>query len=176
MMSIAAAGAEIRSISVSLEAGRYHLNSATLIRASQDDLYAVLTDYDLFKKFTSAIVASNNVEPDTEGRPRFHTRMEGCVLFWCSTFVRNGYLLLAPRHDIVAIADPEQSDFEYSRERWRLSSEADGTLMIYDFEMEPRFWVPPLIGPYLIKRALKGGGIRAVNRIELLARGEEPAF
>ncbi|MFQ5548586.1 MAG: SRPBCC family protein [Woeseia sp.] len=169
-------GAELRSISVSLEAGRYHLNSVTLIHASQDDLYAVLTDYDLFKKFTSAIVASNDVEPDTEGRPRFHTRMEGCVLFWCSTFVRNGYLLLAPKHDIVAIADPEQSDFEYSRERWRLSSEANGTLMIYDFEMEPRFWVPPVIGPYLIKRALKGGGIRAVNRIELLARGEEPAF
>ncbi|MFQ6005452.1 MAG: hypothetical protein ACE5OQ_08100 [Woeseia sp.] len=169
-------GAEIRSISVSLDEGRYHLKSVTLIRASQDDLYAVLTDYDLFKKFTSAIVASNNVEPGADGRPRFYTRMEGCVLFWCMGFDRRGYLLLTPKHDIVAMADPAKSDFEYSRERWQLSMEGDGTLMIYDFEMKPRFWVPPVIGPYFIQRALKEGGYRAVNRIEILARGEEPTF
>ena len=102
--------------------------------------------------------------------------MEGCVLIWCRSFVRNGHLLLTPKRDIVAIADPEASDFEYSRERWQLESNGDGTMLTYDFEMVPRFWVPPVIGPYFIKRALKSGGSRAVNRIEALARGEEPDF
>jgi len=173
-LSINVGGAELRAISVTLEEGRYHLTSETLFGVSQDDLYAVLIDYELFKKFTSAIFASRNVAPGADGRPRFYTRMEVCVLFYCKIFVRNGYLLLTPKHDIVAVSDPDESDFKYSRERWRLSSEDDGTLMIYEFEMEPRFWVPPLFGPYFMKRALEAGAMRAVNRIEALARGEEP--
>jgi len=36
--------------------------------------------------------------------------------------------------------------------------------------MEPAFWIPPVIGPFLIQRALRKGAIRAVNRIELLAQ------
>lgn len=171
-----AAAAELRSIEVSEEGGRYHLVSESLFEVGQDDIYAVLINYELFKKFTSAIVESRNVEPDAYGRPRFYTRMEGCVLFYCQTFVRNGYLLLKPKHDIVAITDPEESDFEYSRERWRLRSEDGGTLMTYEFDMVPRFWVPPYIGPYYIKRALRSGSVRAINRIEALARGEEPDF
>ncbi len=176
ILFVDAGGAELRSVDVWMEDGRYHLTSESLIEASQDDLYAVLIDYEQFKKFTSAIVASRNVEPGEDGRPRFYTRMEGCVLLYCLTFVRRGYLLLTPKNDIVAVSEPEKSDFEFSRERWQLSSEGDGTVMIYEFEMEPRFWIPPFIGPYFIKRELKSGSIRAVNRIEALAHGEEPDF
>lgn len=168
-----ASGAELRSVKVWTEGGRYHLISESLIGASQDDLYAVLIDYEQFKKFTSAIVESRNVEPEEDGRPRFYTQMRGCVLLYCHTFVRRGYLLLTPKNDITAVSDPKKSDFEFSRERWRLSSEGDSTVMIYEFEMEPRFWIPPFIGPFYIKRALKSGSIRAVDRIEALARGEK---
>jgi hypothetical protein len=168
--------AELRSVEVWVEDGRYNLISETLINASPDDVYSVLIDYELFKKFTSAIVASNNEGPDEEGRPQFYTRMEGCVLFYCKSFERRGYLVLTPKHDIVAVSQPEKSDFDYSRERWRLNREDEGTVMIYEFEMEPRFWIPPVIGPFYIKRALKSGSVRAVNRIEALARGEEPSI
>lgn len=171
-----AGSAEVRSVEVLVEDGRYQLTSESVIDADQDDLYAVLTDYELFKKFTSAIVASKNVKPDPIGRPQFYTRMRGCVLIYCHTFVRRGYLVLKPNHDITAVSDPKKSDFEFSRERWRLSREGNSTLMIYEFEMEPRFWVPPFVGPYYIKRALKIGSIRVVDRIEALARGEEPGF
>lgn len=173
-LSMNTAAAELQSILVTFEEGRYHLTSEALFEVSKDDLYAVLINYDLFKKFTSAIVESENVEPGADGHPRFYSRMEGCVLLYCMSFVRNGHLLLTPKHDIVAISHPGESDFKYSRERWQLSSEDNGTLMIYDFEMEPDFWVPPIIGSFYIKRALQGGGKRAVSRIEALARGEEP--
>ena len=35
--------------------------------------------------------------------------------------------------------------------------------------MEPDFFVPPIIGPWYLKRVLSTGGVRAVNRIERLA-------
>ena len=169
-----ASAADLRSIEVWQDGDRYHLISESLIGASQDALYNVLIDYEQFKHFTSAIVASNNVAAGEDGRPRFFTRMRGCVFLYCHTFIRRGYLLLTPKHDIVAVADPEESDFEFSREQWLFSSEGNDTLMIYQFEMEPSFWVPPFIGPYYLKRALKSGSIRAIQRIEAIARGERP--
>ena len=169
-----ASAADLKSIEVWKEGDRYHLISESLIGASQDALYAVLTDYEQFKHFTSAIVASNNVDAGEDGRPRFYTRMRGCVLLYCHTFVRRGYLLLIPKHDIVAVIDPEESDFEFSREQWQLISEGEDTLMIYQFEMEPGFWLPPYIGPFYLKRVLKSGSIRTIQRIEAIARGERP--
>jgi uncharacterized protein YndB with AHSA1/START domain len=162
--------AELQDVSVELEDGRYTLRSETYFDVSRESLFRVLTDFDLFEKFTSAIVESHNVEPDAEGRPQFFARMEGCVLLFCKSFIRHGVVLTNPTVEIIAIADPEKSDFKFSRERWELSTDGEGTKMIYEFEMEPAFWVPPVIGPFYIKRALRDGGTRAVDRIEALAQ------
>jgi hypothetical protein len=170
----AAAGAELREISVTFEDSRYRLRSEAWFAATQRDLYRVLTDYDLFEQFTSAFVETHNVEADDEGRPRFYTRMQGCLLMFCKSFVRYGYLLLEPRSEIVAVTEPGRSDFKYCRERWQLERDGEGTLMIYDFEMEPDFWVPPVVGPWVIKRSLRTGGVDAIDRIEALALGETP--
>jgi hypothetical protein len=167
--------ADLRAIEVERENDRYSLRSEAYFAASRNDLYRVLTDYDLFEQFSSAYVETRNVEKDDKGRPRFFTRMQGCVLLFCRSFVRHGYLLLTPKTEIVAIAEPENSDFKYSREHWRLQTEGEGTLLIYDFEMEPGFWVPPVIGPYVIQRSLRAGGADAIDRIEALALGRPPA-
>jgi len=166
--------AELTDIEVEMKDGRYHLSSKTYFEATQAQLYKVLTDYTQFTKFSSAFVESENRAPDEQGRPRFYTRLEGCVLLFCKSYVRYGYLELKPDYDIVAITDPELSNFEYSRERWQLIPKGEGTLLKYDFEMEPGFWVPPLVGPYVIKRTLRSNGRDAVDRIEALALGKNP--
>lgn len=166
--------AELESIEVDREAGRYTLRSVTWFDADQEDLFALLADYDQYHRFTSAIIESRLLAPDAEGRPEFFNRMEGCVLFWCRSFVRIGYLELDPIDEVRAVVDAERSDFKFSYERWQLSTEDGKTRLVYEFEMIPDFWVPPVLGPYYIKRALRLGGVRAAQRIEALARGEEP--
>lgn len=166
--------ADLRDIAVEYEDSRYHLESEVWLAAPPEEVWRVLTDYDLFVRFTSAFVETYDVPPDDKGRPRFYTRMEGCMLLFCKSLVRQGYLLLEPREEIVAVAVPSESDFRYCRERWRLVEERGGTLLLYDFEMEPDFWVPPVIGPWIIKRTLREDGIDVIDRIESLARGETP--
>ncbi len=170
----AAMTADLRNISVEYEDSRYYVVSEVWLAAPPEDVYRVLTDYDLFVRFTSAFVETYDVAPDEQGRPRFYTRMQGCMLLYCKVLERAGYLLLEPQSEIVAVAVPEKSDFRYCRERWRLVEESGGTLMRYDFEMEPDFWVPPVIGPWIIKRTLREDGIDVIDRIESLARGETP--
>ena len=166
--------AELESIEVDREVDRYTLRSVTWFDADQENLFALLADYDQYHSFTSAIIESRSLAPDANGRPEFFNRMEGCVLFWCRYFVRIGYLELDPIDEVRALVDAERSDFRFSYERWQLSAEGGRTRLVYEFEMIPDFWVPPVLGPYYIKRALRRGGVRAAQRIEALARGEEP--
>ena len=172
VISGVAQSAELREVQVERDDDHYELNSSAWFNVSPDALYAVLTNYDLFTKFTSAIAESRNIEPDEKGRPQFFSRMEGCVLLWCKSFVRNGYLLLEPKTEIIAMSNPDESDFRLSRERWELIPEGDGTLLVYEFEMIPDFWVPPVLGPYFIMRSLRAGAEKAIDRIELLALNE----
>ena len=174
LLASAAPAAELVEVSVERVDDRYVLRSETLFDAARSDLYRVLTDYDQFEKFTSAFTESRNLEPDEQGRPRFYNEMEGCVLLFCVSFERYGHLELEPENYIEAIVDPETSDFRYSVESWKLEEQGDRVLLTYRFEVEPAFWVPPVIGPYYIRRALRAGAVRAVDRIEALAQGREP--
>lgn len=174
LLGMPAVAAELRDVVVEKEGDRYHLTSTTYFETTQTQLYNVLIDFDKYPLFSSAFVEAENREPDKQGRPQFYTRMEGCALLFCKAYIRVGYLVLKPEYDIVAIVDPEQSNFAYSRERWQLIPEGEGTIMIYDFVMEPGFWVPPIVGPFVIKRALKSSGSNAVNRIEAVALGKIP--
>lgn len=167
-------GADLQTVSVKLKDDRYRLESKAWFDVPRADLYQTLINYDLFEKFSSAFVESRNVSPDSAGRPRFFTRMEGCVLLFCKSMRRSGHLILTPSSEIIAIAHRDGSDFRFSRERWVLQDKDGGTLMTYYFEMEPDFWVPPVVGPYVIKRTLRVSGIDAVDRIEAVAQGKEP--
>jgi hypothetical protein len=166
--------AELRDVTVELEDGHYFLTSESWLDASVEEIYRVLTDYELFVQISSGYVEAHNTDAAEDGRPGFYTRMQGCVLVWCKSFERSGYLTLNPMTDIVALVDPDVSDFDYSRESWELISEGEGTVMIYHFEMDPGFWVPPVIGPFYIKRTLVRGGEDAIMRIEALAQGRDP--
>lgn len=166
--------ADLQEVSVDRVKKRYILRSEVLFDATREELYSVLTDYDEFHRFTSAFTETKNIEPNEEGQPQFFTKMEGCVLLFCIAFERYGHLELKPMDEIIAIVDPERSDFAYSFERWQLVQQGEKILMVYEFEMEPAFWVPPVIGPFYIRRALAAGAVDAVDRIEAIAQGREP--
>ena len=65
---------------------------------------------------------------------------------------------------------PALSDFEFCNETWTFAEQAGGTRVRYELHMDPKFWVPPAIGPYLIKRKLRNDGTDALDRIERVAR------
>jgi len=76
--------------------------------------------------------------------------------------------------EIITIAIPEESDFIYNRTRWTLQSVDGGTRVTYEAEIEPDFWMPPLIGPWAIKRKLEVSAAEIGARIEYLAITGKP--
>ncbi|CAN5217123.1 hypothetical protein BH24PSE2_BH24PSE2_02840 [soil metagenome] len=162
--------AEIHYVDVDRDGTRYYFDSETIFHAPLASVYAVLTDYDDFKRISRVFTHTRFLEPVTDGVGIIYTRARGCILFFCRTVVRVERLELDPMSEIVAIADPERSDVKYSRAHWQFEETDRGTRVRYRMEMEPDFWVPPVLGPWMLKRSLTSNGEEVVARIEYLAR------
>ena len=165
-----ASAAEMRSVDVGYEDSRYTMESEVWFNAPLEAVYAVFSQWDLSTQFSSAIVQSKDLEPDEQGRPQFFVQNRGCLLFFCKTFDRQGYVESQPFEVLRAIANPETSDFLVSRESWTFRPDNGGTAVVYEMLMQPKFWVPPGVGPYLIKRKLRKDGGAAVDRVEAIAQ------
>lgn len=170
LLPAATAAAELRDIVVDFDGETYSVDSEVWFDASQHAVYAVFSDWDLSEQFSSAIVEARDIGPDAEGRRGYFVKNRGCILFFCKSVERTGSVNATPDSLLVAQADPEASDFKRSDERWSFRSEDGGTLVEYSLRMQPAFWVPPLIGPYVIKKKLREDGAEALQRIERLAQ------
>ena len=170
-----AASATIDSIDVDRDGGVYSLRSETHLAASPEAIRAVLTDYDNFDRISHVYKEFGYLEAEPDGTPVIFTRMEGCVLFFCKSLKRVERLEADEFEHIRTVTLPEQSDFRSSVSEWSIEAAGTGSRVIYTLEMEPDFWVPPLIGPPLLKRTLKRGGTRALDRIESLAQEVDAA-
>jgi len=169
-LSQAVQSADILSIEVDNDKGTYTLTSEVWFDATIEQVFEVYRYWEYSTRFSSAIVEARDLPADEHGRPHFYIRNKGCVLFFCQSFVRNGYIEAETNKELRAFADPKTSDFHHSIESWHFVAQDGGTVVTYDLSMEPKFWIPPGIGPYLIKRKLKKNGGDAVNRIEVIAR------
>ena len=168
-----APGADLREIEVERVDGNYTLQSVVWFDAGIDTVYHVFLDWDLSEQFSSVVVEARNTGSDATGNRGFYTRNEACVLFYCMSVERVGRVEHEPVAIIKAITDPEKSDFHISNETWEFEQEGDGTLIRYQLEMRPKFWIPPLIGPYVLKKKLREDGAAALNRIEAIAKDKE---
>jgi hypothetical protein len=166
-----AGAATIDSLDLSKRRGRYELIADAQLAATPESIYAVLTDYEdnAFQRISSVYKESDYLEPAPDGTPIVYTLMEGCLLRFCLRMKRVEKLETREPNYIKSYTLPERSNFKYSTSEWVLEPHEGGTKMTYRLEMEPDFFVPPVIGPWYLKRTLASGGVRAVNRIERLA-------
>jgi hypothetical protein len=167
-----AAAATIDDLDVVRRHGVYSLEANARLDATPESIYAVLTDFDdnAYSRISRVYKESRYLPPAADGTPIVYTRMEGCALWHCMTLERTERLTTEEPNYIKSVALPEGSNFKHAMSEWVLESDGDGTKMRYRLEMEPDFFVPPVIGPWYFKRTLSQGGLRAVVRIERLAR------
>jgi len=162
--------AVIHDLKIEYRSGRYELVSHTYVDAPLEAIFHVLTDYDHLNRISRIYEESGFMEPAADGTPVVYTRMRGCVLFFCKSITRVERLETREPGFIHTITLPEQSDFRYGVSEWILEPEGSGTNVIYRAVLEPDFWLPPIIGPWALKRRLLEGGVGALDRIESLSQ------
>jgi len=151
--------AEINSVEVRREKDRYLLHINTIVNAQVDNVRKIITDYENLTLINPYLTESKILDDPEDERSTVSMLTETCVLFLCFNirhiqifhYIENGILFSR----II----PGKSDFQAGWMRWEIKAiDSDKmspvTQIILDIEMVPDFFVPPVIGPYQIKKIM----------------------
>ena len=160
---------EILAVEVKSKGGIYTLYGESLIEAPANVIFGILLDYDNFHRLASGIAETSFLPVRDYGVLIGYTRINTCVWFYCRKVEKVDRIQAIAPEEIRTDAIPAESDFRMNRAKWSLENVAGGTRVIYKAEIEPDFWMPPLIGTWAIKRKLRRSAEEIGDRIEYLA-------
>lgn len=145
---------EVRESSIYFEGRTYHYRFSVDIEAPLDNVRAVVTDYDNLQRINDDVVQSLVLERYDEKHLKRRMWINHCLLVFCFDlyFVENVDLLDDGRIRTTII--PGESNFSSGQSVWRLESlTATTTRISVEADQTPDFWIPPVIGPLVFKRA-----------------------
>lgn len=148
--------------------GRYRLRFEVRLDADPGQVRRRLTDYDHLDRLSDLIVASRRLPDGAGGAVRVHQRLRACVLFLCRSVQRVLEVETSDNGDILTRTDPSASDFEHGEETWQIRAEGRGARLHYRASLTPGFFIPPLIGPWLLKSRLREELETITHRLETL--------
>lgn len=163
-----AIGAENYGVKIERNGKTYQLEITARIVATPQRVLQLLSDYLNLDKINDAILLSEILQQD-ENKQRVKLITEACVFFFCKTFTHVQDVI---DNDgiIIATIIPQFSDFKDGWAKWSVTTEPDGNAKLHVVtHLTPNFWVPPVIGPLLIKRKLSSETIDTIKRLEYLS-------
>lgn len=152
--------------------GRYRVSFEVVLDADRNKVWQIMTDYEHLPRVSKVIVASRILKTEDTNRHRVDVTFHACVLIFCKTVKKVVDIQAWPQNNILVTGDPALSDFSYSVERWRVVAEGAKTRLFYTAEMVPDFFIPPLIGPWLVQSFLQREIKATAIEVEALAGHE----
>jgi carbon monoxide dehydrogenase subunit G len=169
-VTVNAAGAQLHHIEVSNQGDRYHLVADVSIAAPPAQVYKVLTDYNHLTRISGAIMTSRLLQRIDAHTTLVYVETRACVAFFCRTLKQTQQVVELTPQDIVAQSLPDQSNVSMGSASWHLEADGEGTRLRWQNTVEPRFWIPPVIGASMMKQALRTQVVASAKGIEKLAR------
>lgn len=164
---LAAPGAVLDRIDVRTHKGRYLLAGEITIDAPMTAVYRAITDYDRLSDLDKGIAESRVVERPETGIALVYTRLTGCVLFFCREVERIERVEEVSATEIVArVVTDDDSDLSFGQSRWQLYENGDKTRVIYETEIDPGFFVPPFLGPPIVRQVLRTRVAATLDNLE----------
>jgi hypothetical protein len=165
---------EVLVAGVTEERGIYRVEVDTRLAVRPDWAWEVLTDYPRLGRVNEAIERSEVLERRGAEDYRVRTVTQACVYFFCKRIEQVQDVVQLADGRLLATVLPEYSDFRYGWARLYVWPEGDRTRVRVLAEVEPDFWIPPLIGPWLIKRKLRSEALETVLNLERLTMVAAP--
>ena len=146
--------------------GSYRMSFEAVLQAPYPRIHALLTDYPGLPRFNPHIQDITLLPTSERGSLRMRVVSRPCVLVFCKRVTHVQQVREHTPGDIVATVIPEESDLRRGLMSWRVVPEGDRTRIVFQGDMTPAFWVPPLIGPAAIKHSLRSEAIALVENLE----------
>ncbi len=147
----------------------YSIDAIAIIDAPSGHVRSALNDLVHIYRMSPQIVESEILPSAARNSVRVRTRILGCVAFFCKEIERVEDVRELPSGILEAVMVPELSSFRSGSSQWQIESLEERTRVIYRAQMEPAFFVPPLIGSYFVKHKLQESVTTSFNRLEMIA-------
>ncbi len=169
-VSVALAGS-VEHVQARHKHGVYTVDLDMVVNAPVARVQDIVTDYDGLHRLSSNIVESQRLPPSATDAERRRVVYRACFLIYCFTAnMIESVHYPAPGH-MMSVVEPEGSDFRAGSSEWEFSQVGEEqTRVKFHSQLEPRFWVPPVVGPWIIKRKMLSAAKETGLRIEKLAK------
>lgn len=173
LLAFTARAGDLYKASVSHQSGSYFVEVDTLVAAPEPIVRRLLTDYDHLSRINPAIETSEILLRRGPGDYQVRTVTLACVWFYCKRIHQVQDVIESADGTVTAVVIPERSDFQHGYARLNVWPEPNGTRVLIRSEVRPDFWIPPLIGPWLIKRKLRSEALETLQNLERVANSGE---
>lgn len=169
----AAFAMSVESVEIARAGDAYSVAFEVVVAANAADVRRMLTNYQEWPRLSESVTGSRLIDTDSAGVQRISVTLRPCVIagWFCKVIQQVKDLETLPDGTgYVTKFVPAHGDFASGSESWRIFAESNATTRLrYDATFVPAFHVPPVIGPWLLKRALRRELIDAATKLELLA-------
>ncbi len=175
-MAMQVHAAQVLSVQVTRDDGRFRIGMRITIDAPAPAVFRALQDYSAMKRYNPDLRAVRVQSTGTPGRVRLFTTIHTCVLIFCKTMRQEQIMTaIAGPHGGVLEAKllPRGSAFKAGSGRWTVRpcpSAPATTCLDARIELVPAFWVPPVIGPWVLRRKMAEEARRTSAGLERMAR------
>ena len=174
-MAISAAhAAQVSGVQVTREGTHFLIDMHIAIDEPSPAVFRALQDYAAMARFNPDL-RSVRVEPTAvPDRVRLFTAVHTCVLIFCKTMHQEQIMTATAGRDGGTLhADLVSGDFKGGYGLWVVRpcpSKRTASCMDIRIELVPAFWVPPVIGPWVIRRKMDEEARRTSAGLERTAR------
>ena len=161
---------QVEEGAVSEDSGVYTLQLNAVLDVDSDRVSAIISDHPGLHRLSHVIVQSAMLDPPVPGGLRRRLMLHVCILVFCYKGPLVEDIVERGPERMTTTVVPELSDFRSGRSEWRIATlDHRRTRVRLDYVLEPAFWIPPVIGPWLIKRKMFNIAREAIDHIEALA-------
>lgn len=145
---------EVEYANIQFVGGAYRYDFRITIDAPLEAVRAVVTDYDHLERINDDVLQSEILEHYDAKHLKRRMWLNHCVLVFCFDLVFVETVELFDDGSITTTVIPAESNFRRGTAKWRVEPlSAHTTRISVEAEQEPDFWIPPVIGPMIFKRA-----------------------
>jgi len=157
--------ATVESLEVDRAGEHYSASMRILLDVPAVQAFAVLSDLGRLSRLNDSIEVSERLADD---RLRIEARI--CFAFFCKRMQQLQTVAFGPGKRLAMTIIPAQSDLSHGEAEWRFEPLGpERTRLHYRTELEPDFWVPPFVGPWLVRRTLVTQAVKTAEGIERVA-------
>jgi uncharacterized membrane protein len=161
--------AEVLDSVVTQQHGRYMMHTETVVQAPVSKVRALLMNYENFPRLNSDIKRVESMEYLDDGGVRMGISSEFCILAICLHYNWIQDVRHLPDGDIAMTIVPNRGDFQQGTGRWHMLPDNGGTRLLFDLDLTPKYWLPPVFGSWLMKQKLYDKAIEFAEGLERMA-------